>query len=97
MGWKLVTLDENKHGGNAPRFCHVILRSASFRLLVMCVILANGVVTATMNFKHDGRPRHIFYEKYYYVEVRFSLCDLCDLFWGVLLSLLLLQSIVIET
>jgi hypothetical protein len=23
-----------------------------------------------MNFKHDGRPRHVFYEKYYYIEVR---------------------------
>jgi hypothetical protein len=69
MGWKLVTLDENKHGGNAPKFCHVILRSASFRLLVMGVILANGVVTATMHFKHDGRPRHVFYENYYYIEV----------------------------
>ncbi|XP_069692579.1 sodium leak channel NALCN isoform X3 [Periplaneta americana] len=68
-GWKLVTLDENKHGGNAPKLCHVILRSASFRLLVMGVILANGVVTATMNFKHDGRPRRIFYENYYYIEV----------------------------
>lgn len=69
MGWKLVTLDENKHGRSAPKFCHVILRSASFRLLVMGVILANGVVTATMNFKHDGRPRNVFYEKYYYIEV----------------------------
>jgi hypothetical protein len=75
MGWKLVTLDENKHGGNAPKFCHVVLRSASFRLLVMGVILANGVVTATMHFKHDGRPRHVFYEKYYYIEVNETLCD----------------------
>lgn len=75
MGWKLVTLDENKHGGNAPKFCHVMLRSASFRLLVMGVILANGVVTATMHFKHDGRPRHVFYENYYYVEVSKTLCD----------------------
>ncbi|PSN30664.1 Sodium leak channel non-selective protein [Blattella germanica] len=81
MGWKLVTLDENKHGGNAPKFCHVILRSASFRLLVMGVILANGVVTATMNFKHDGRPRHVFYEKYYYIEVAFTIfLDLETLF-----------------
>jgi hypothetical protein len=76
MGWKLVTLDENKHGGNAPKICHVILRSASFRLLVMGVILANGVVTATMHFEHDGRPRHVFYERYYYIEVSKTLCDL---------------------
>lgn len=81
MGWKLVTLDENKHGGNAPKICHVILRSASFRLLVMGVILANGVVTATMHFEHDGRPRHVFYERYYYIEVAFTVfLDLETLF-----------------
>lgn len=72
-GWKLVTLDENKHGGIAPEFCHTVLRSPHFRLIVMCVILANGVVTATMHFKHDGRPRSVFYGKYYYIEVAFTI------------------------
>nr|CAD7262605.1 unnamed protein product [Timema shepardi] len=72
-GWKLVTLDENKHGGMAPQFCHHILRSATFRLLVMGIILANGVVTATMHFKHDGTPRHEFYENYYYIETMFKI------------------------
>ncbi|KAK7862065.1 hypothetical protein R5R35_011485 [Gryllus longicercus] len=81
MGWKLVTLDENKHGGLAPQFCHVILRSASFRLLVMGVILANGIATATMHFKHDSRPRSVFYEDYYYIEVAFTMfLDLETLF-----------------
>ncbi|CAH1155079.1 unnamed protein product [Phaedon cochleariae] len=70
--WKLVTLDENKHAGLAPEFCHKILRSPHFRLIVMCVILANGIVTATMHFKHDERPRHVFYEKYYYIELGFT-------------------------
>ncbi|VEN39964.1 unnamed protein product [Callosobruchus maculatus] len=71
-GWKLVTVDENKHGGLAPEFCHKILRSPHFRLLVMCVILANAIVTATMRFRHDNRPRHIFYERYYYIELGFT-------------------------
>ncbi|XP_017774195.1 PREDICTED: sodium leak channel non-selective protein isoform X2 [Nicrophorus vespilloides] len=71
-GWKLVTLDENKHAGLAPEICHVILRSPHFRLLVMCVILSNGIVTATMTFKHDERPRSVFYERYYYIEVGFT-------------------------
>uniref|UniRef100_A0A182QL89 Sodium leak channel NALCN n=1 Tax=Anopheles farauti TaxID=69004 RepID=A0A182QL89_9DIPT len=71
-GWKLVTIDDNKHGGIAPEICHTILRSPYFRMLVMSVILANGIVTATMHFKHDGRPRHVFYEKYYYIEVAFT-------------------------
>ncbi|KAL1109977.1 hypothetical protein AAG570_014086 [Ranatra chinensis] len=72
-GWKLVTLDENKYSGLAPPICQTILRSATFRLLMMGVILANGIVTATMHFKHDGRPRHVFYEKYYYIEVAFTI------------------------
>nr|CAH7755460.1 unnamed protein product [Callosobruchus chinensis] len=72
QGWKLVTVDENKHGGLAPEFCHKILRSPHFRLLVMCVILANAIVTATMRFRHDNRPRHIFYERYYYIELGFT-------------------------
>ncbi|XP_075217267.1 sodium leak channel NALCN-like isoform X3 [Lycorma delicatula] len=73
MGWKLVTLDENKHSGLAPPICQTILRTASFRLIMMGVILTNGLVTATMYFKHDERPRHVFYEKYYYIEVAFTI------------------------
>lgn len=38
----------------------------------MCVILANGIVTATMRFRHDERPRQVFYEKYYYIELGFT-------------------------
>ncbi|XP_054265506.1 sodium leak channel NALCN isoform X2 [Macrosteles quadrilineatus] len=72
-GWKLVTLDENKDNGLAPPICQSILRSASFRLLMMGVILANGIVTATMHFKHDERPRSTFYENYYYIEVVFTI------------------------
>ncbi|EDW00557.1 sodium leak channel non-selective protein isoform X1 [Drosophila grimshawi] len=80
-GWRLVTIDDNKHGGLAPETCHAILRSPYFRMLVMTVILANGIVTATMAFKHDGRPRHVFYERYYYIEVVFTcLLDLETLF-----------------
>ncbi|XP_072936536.1 sodium leak channel NALCN [Epargyreus clarus] len=71
-GWKLVTIDENKHSGSAPEILHKLLRSPYFRLLVMGVVLANGIITATMNFKHDDRPREYFYEKYYYIEIAFT-------------------------
>lgn len=81
QGWRLVTIDDSKHGGLAPETCHAILRSPYFRMLVMTIILANGIVTATMTFKHDGRPRHVFYENYYYVEAIFTLLlDLETLF-----------------
>ncbi|KAM3964668.1 LOW QUALITY PROTEIN: sodium leak channel non-selective protein na [Aphomia sociella] len=72
-GWKLVTIDENKHSGSAPDIFHKMLRSAYFRLLVMGVVLANGIITATMNFKHDNNPREFFYEKYYYIEIAFTI------------------------
>lgn len=76
-----MTIDENKHGGMAPEICHRILRSPHFRLIVMVVILANGLVTASMRFEHDGRPRHVFYENYYYIEVVFTIfLDLETLF-----------------
>ncbi|XP_048514061.1 sodium leak channel NALCN isoform X5 [Athalia rosae] len=68
-GWKLVTLDENKHAGLASPSCHAVLRSPQFRTVVMFAILANGITTATMNFKHDERPRHTYYHYYYYAEV----------------------------
>lgn len=55
--------------GSAPEIFHKMLRSAYFRLLVMGVVLANGIITATMNFKHDDNAREFFYEKYYYIEV----------------------------
>ncbi|KAI9590564.1 hypothetical protein GQX74_008731 [Glossina fuscipes] len=81
QGWRLVTIDDSKHGGLAPETCHAILRSPYFRMLVMTTILANGIVTATMTFKHDGRPRHVFYEKYYYIEAVFTfLLDLETIF-----------------
>lgn len=69
----MVTLDDNKHAGLAPEICHQILRSPQFRLAVMGVILANGAVTATLRFKHDGTPRSAFYEKYYYSEIGFTI------------------------
>ncbi|XP_026282051.1 sodium leak channel NALCN isoform X2 [Frankliniella occidentalis] len=73
MGWKLVTLDDHKKGRLAPEMCQSILRSAWFRMLTMIVILSNGICMATMNFKHDERPRENFYEHYYYIEVCFTI------------------------
>lgn len=71
--WKLITVDENKHGGPASPLCHAILRSPQFRMVVMIAILANGITTATMNFKHDERPKVPYYSAYYYVEVAFTI------------------------
>ncbi|XP_071451143.1 sodium leak channel NALCN [Hetaerina americana] len=80
-GWKLIRVDGKGSGGSAPPVCQAVLRSASFRLLVMAVVLANGVVTSTMTFRHDGTPREAFYQNYYYIEVAFTIfMDLETLF-----------------
>ncbi|KYM83609.1 Sodium leak channel non-selective protein [Atta colombica] len=80
-GWKLVTLDENKHGGLASPLCHTILKSPHFRSVIMCAILANGITTATMSFKHDDKPRQTYYDNYYWAEIVFTiLLDLETLF-----------------
>lgn len=77
----MVTLDENKHGGLASPICHAILRSPHFRMVVMFIILANGITTATMSFKHDEKPRHTYYDNYYYAEIAFTIfLDLETLF-----------------
>ncbi|GAB6021165.1 hypothetical protein CHUAL_003795 [Chamberlinius hualienensis] len=73
LGWKLITLDESKPQGKAPKCIQQLVQSAGFQLFIMAVILANGVVSASLHFKHDGRPRLAFYQHYYFAEVGFTL------------------------
>ena len=68
-GWRLVPIDSSRHQYRAVLIFLPILNSAAFHLLLMVVILANGILTASMTFKHDGRPRSDFYQQYYYIEV----------------------------
>ena len=69
-GWRLVPLDDTRHQGRIALLFIPVLNSAAFHVLLMFTILANGLVTASMSFKHDGRPRSDFYQQYYYIEVR---------------------------
>ena len=68
-GWRLVPSDVNRRQGRLALLFIPFLNSAGFHLLLMMAILANGIVTASMSFKHDGRPRSYFYEQHYYIEV----------------------------
>lgn len=68
-GWRLVPIDSSRHQYRTVLIFLPILNSAAFHLLLMVVILANGILTASMSFKHDGRPRSDFYQQYYYIEV----------------------------
>lgn len=85
-GWKLITVDENKPLGRAPKFCQQILQSATFHLIVMGVNLSNAILACTIAFKHDGRPRDMFYAHYYLAEVGFTLCFDLEVIFKVSLS-----------
>lgn len=69
-GWRLVPLDDTRRRGRAALLLLPVLNSAAFHVVVMVTILANGLITASISFKHDGRPRSDFYQQYYYIEVR---------------------------
>lgn len=68
-GWKLVPTDATRHQYRTVLLFLPVLNSAAFHLLLMVAILANGILTASMSFKHDGRPRSDFYQQHYYIEV----------------------------
>ncbi|CAM1330656.1 Uncharacterised protein g10345 [Pycnogonum litorale] len=71
-GWKLITVDENKPRGRAPKVCQKMLQSAVFHLIVMGVNFANAILACTITFKHDGSPRDTFYRHYYLAEIGFT-------------------------
>ena len=73
-GWKMVTVDENKPRGLAPPFFQRILKTAWFHILLLLLVLANAVVTATIAFdpKSKNAATQIF-DAYYYTEVVFTL------------------------
>ncbi|XP_046463268.1 sodium leak channel non-selective protein-like isoform X3 [Daphnia pulex] len=71
-GWKLVPTDATRHQYRTVLLFLPVLNSAAFHLLLMAAILANGLFTASMSFKHDGRPRSDFYQQHYYIEVGFT-------------------------
>lgn len=72
-GWKLVTVDESKGRGKAPRCLQVAIHSAAFQVIVMMVNVANAFVAASISFVHDERPREDFFRTYYFAEIGFTI------------------------
>ena len=70
----MVTIDENKPRGLAPAFCQRILKMAWFHIMILFLVLANAIVTATIRFEHDGLtdPKQKI-DGYYYAEVSLQL------------------------
>lgn len=76
----MVTIDENKPRGLAPPLFQRILKTAWFHILILLLVLANAVTTATISFHHRRAPDTKI-DGYYYAEVVFTaLFDLEALF-----------------
>ena len=67
-GWKMVTIDQNKPRGLAPPFLQRVLKTALFHILILLLVLANAITTATIHFDHVIDP-FIKIDAYYYTEV----------------------------
>ncbi len=67
--WKMDTVDENKPRGLAPLFFQRILKTAWFHLMILMLVLANAIFTATIHFDHDKIDPYQKIDRYYYVEV----------------------------
>ncbi len=67
---KLVNIDDNKKKGVAPAICLKIVQSPVFTTVVMVVVLANTVFTATIKHTHNEEVDQKNLELYHKIEVR---------------------------
>ncbi|KAG9510801.1 Sodium leak channel non-selective protein [Fragariocoptes setiger] len=73
-GWKLVEVDESPSSARwMPAKAKEFLNSAAFQIMIFMTILANVIMSASIKFEHDGRPREAFYEHIYWWEVGFTM------------------------
>lgn len=70
---KLVNIDENKKQGVAPVICLKIVQSPIFTTVVMVVVLANTIFTATIKHTHDKAIDERNRDFYHKVETLFTI------------------------
>ena len=70
---KLVNIDENKKKGVAPAIFLKIAQSPVFTTIVMIVVLANTIFTATIKHTHNEEIDRKNRELYYKIEVEIKL------------------------
>ncbi|CAF0876504.1 unnamed protein product [Rotaria sordida] len=70
---KLVNIDENKKKGVVPAICVKIAQSPVFTTIVMVVVLANTIFTATIKHTHDEIIDKRNRELYHKIETLFTL------------------------
>ncbi len=69
--WRLVTIDADKPTGRAPEILHKFLRSTSFQISMMLIVLSNAFINASFVHRHDetdARRKRI----YYFIEVNIT-------------------------
>ncbi len=72
--WKLITVHGNKYTGIAPAFCHKILGSPAYHIIIIIVTVANALIISTIQFKHtsDQKPREFFFQDQRTLEIYFT-------------------------
>ncbi|CAF1306416.1 unnamed protein product [Adineta steineri] len=70
---KLVNIDENKKKGVAPAICLKVVQSSAFTTMVMIVVLANTIFTATIKHTHNERVDRENREIYHKIETLFTI------------------------
>lgn len=68
--WIMVTVDETKPRGLAPPFFQRLLKTSTFHIVTLLLVLANAVFVATMNFDIRNKNEQNDLNGYYYAEVR---------------------------
>ena len=63
------TVDENKPRGLAPPFFQRILKTWLFHIIILMLVLANAIITATIHFDHLKINPFEKIDAYYYAEV----------------------------
>ncbi len=70
---KLVNIDDNKKKGVAPAICLKIVQSPTFTTIVMIVVLANTIFTATIKHTHNKEIDRRNYQIYHKIETLFTI------------------------
>lgn len=68
-GLKLVSVNETKSHGWAPLFFQKIIRSSAFNMIMLLLVLANAIITASLRHTHREKIDKRVLKNFYYTEV----------------------------
>lgn len=70
-GWKLTSVDSEVEHSRAPRILRQIIRSTTFQIFMMFLVLLNALINASFVHYHDAsdEKRKLVY---YYIELGFT-------------------------